>query len=59
MAAFRINLFARFFGLCEGITNYSVEELNKYIEVFDYVTNISQAGIPIQNPDGDLKYYIP
>lgn len=40
----RINVFSKFLGLSEGSLNYSNDEFNKYIEVLDFVTNISQAG---------------
>lgn len=46
-AVLRVSLFSRFLGLAEGALNFTTDELNKYIEVFDFVTNISQAGMQV------------
>ena len=53
----RINLFARFMGLLDGSSNYSLEEFNKYLEAADYVNKLN-LGAPIQNNDTDSKHYI-
>ena len=56
---FRISMFSKLFGLYEDKTNYSVEEFNKYIEAMDFCLNVSTMGVPIVNPEGDSKFYIP
>lgn len=56
---FRINVFAKFLGLLDAVQNFPLEDLNKYIQVLDYVMNVSQVGQLIQNADGDHRFYIP
>lgn len=42
----RVNLFARFLGLLDGrSTNFSLDEFNKYIEVLNFVFNVSNLGL--------------
>jgi hypothetical protein len=39
-----VNNFAKFLGLFDDCVNYSIDEMKKYLEAFDYVTNISSLG---------------
>ena len=55
----RINMFSRFLGLNDDFTNYSTDELNKYMEVYDYVLNVSQAGQIAPNQEGEVKFCVP
>lgn len=54
----RINLFARFMGLLDGISNHNLDEFTKYIEATEYIGKLN-LGSPIQNADTDTKHYIP
>ena len=56
---FRITMFSRLFGLFDEKTNYTKEELNKYIEALDFCLNTSNLGVSIANPESDSRYYIP
>lgn len=44
---FRVNVFARFLNILDDSINYNVDELKKYLEGVNYLTNISNAGTPI------------
>lgn len=54
----RINIFARFLGLIEGPGNFSVDELNKYIECLDFL-NTNSLGVNIPFTETDSKQYTP
>lgn len=54
----RINLFARFLGLLDGATNYTVDEFNKYVECMEFL-NTNTLGTTIFNADTDSKHYTP
>ena len=54
----RINLFARFLGLLDGAANYTVDELNKYIECMEFLST-NTLGTTIYNSDTDSKHYAP
>lgn len=56
---FRVNMFSRLLGLFDEKTNYSLEELNKYIEGLDFCLNVSTMGVAINNTESDTKFYIP
>lgn len=56
---FRVTMFSRLIGLFDDKTNYSLEELNKYIEALDFLANVSTMGVTITNSESDSKYYIP
>ena len=60
LSFFRVNIFARFLGLLEpNYLNYSIDELNKYLEALDFVINTSSMGTSIVNNESDSKFYIP
>lgn len=52
-------MFSRLLGLFDEKTNYSLEELNKYIEGLDFCLNVSTMGVAINNTESDTKFYIP
>lgn len=54
----RINLFARFMGLLDGISNHNLDEFTKYLEATEYISKLN-LGSPVQNTDTDTKHYIP
>ena len=56
----RVNLFARFLGLLDGRNiNFSLDEYNKYIEVLNFVFNISTVGLAPSPYDIDSRYLVP
>ncbi|KAL4486122.1 hypothetical protein ABPG72_012175 [Tetrahymena utriculariae] len=55
----RINMFSRFLGLQEGNMNFTTDELNKYIDVLDFINNISQAGTNFTNNESEQRYLVP
>ncbi|EAR93904.2 F-box protein (macronuclear) [Tetrahymena thermophila SB210] len=55
----RINMFSRFLGLQEGNMNFTTDELNKYIDVLDFINNVSQAGTNFTNNESEQKYLVP
>ena len=54
----RINLFARFMGLLQGPSNFTVDEFNKYLEGVEFINN-STLGINMVNIETDSKFYAP
>ncbi|EAR99655.1 hypothetical protein TTHERM_00589920 (macronuclear) [Tetrahymena thermophila SB210] len=60
LSILRVNMFARFIGLIENRTlNFSLDECNKYIEVLNYVFNISTFGQQPNPIENDPHYMIP
>ncbi|KAL4436024.1 hypothetical protein ABPG74_022259 [Tetrahymena malaccensis] len=60
LSILRVNMFARFIGLIENRTlNFSLDECNKYIEVLNYVFNISTFGQQPNPIENDAHYMIP
>ncbi|CAD8065344.1 unnamed protein product [Paramecium sonneborni] len=55
----RVNMFAKFMNLLEEKSNYRVEELQRYLEALEYVSNIQNLGIAIKDNEQDQKHYIP
>ncbi|CAD8147679.1 unnamed protein product [Paramecium octaurelia] len=55
----RVNLFAKFMNLLEEKSNYRVEELQRYLEALEYVSNIQNLGIAIKDNEQEQKHYIP
>ncbi|CAD8083559.1 unnamed protein product [Paramecium sonneborni] len=55
----RINNFAKFLGLFDDCVNYTIDEMKKYLEAFDYVTNISTLGISIADQESEVRYFVP
>ncbi|KAL4486029.1 hypothetical protein ABPG72_003963 [Tetrahymena utriculariae] len=60
LSILRVNMFARFIGLIENRTlNFSLDECNKYVEVLNYVFNISTVGQQPNPVENDAHYMIP
>lgn len=38
--------------------NYTVDELEKYMQAYDYMNYISTIGNPIHHNDAETKYYV-
>ncbi|CAD8162817.1 unnamed protein product [Paramecium pentaurelia] len=55
----RINNFAKFLGLFDDCVNYTIDEMKKYLESFDYVTNISTLGVSIADQESEVRYFVP
>jgi hypothetical protein len=56
---FRINMFSRFMHLGPMPTNYTVDELNKYLDALDFILNQSNLGTSIVNTEVESKFYVP
>ena len=56
---FRINVFARLLNILDNKLSYSVDEMKKYLEGFEYLTEISTSGNTILHEPSDLKRYVP
>lgn len=55
----RVNVFAKFLGLFDQYVNYSIDEMKKYLEAFDYVTNVSQLGATLPDQESEIRYLVP
>ncbi|CAD8126163.1 unnamed protein product [Paramecium sonneborni] len=55
----RINNFAKFLNLFDTYVNFNLDELKRYLEAYDYITNISQLGILNNDQDQELRYMVP
>lgn len=60
LSFFRVSIFAKFLGLFDPVSlNFSVDELNKYCEALDFITNISTMGPAFTNNESDSKFLVP
>lgn len=55
----RVNIFAKFMGLLESNVNYTVEELQKYLEAVEFMNNQQNLGASIKENESDIKLYVP
>ncbi|CAD8105161.1 unnamed protein product [Paramecium primaurelia] len=55
----RINNFAKFLNLFDTYVNFNLDELKRYLEAYDYITNVSQLGILNTDQDQELRYMVP
>jgi hypothetical protein len=56
---FRVNVFARFMGLLNDEKfNYSIDELDKYVQAYDFINNVSVLGVAIQHADAEPKFCV-
>ena len=56
---FRINVFAKMINILDSKVNYTIDEMKKYLEGFEYITEICTSGNPIIHDPADVKRYVP
>jgi hypothetical protein len=56
---FRINVFARMINILDEKLNYSVDEMKKYLEAFEYLIYFCSSGVSIPHEPTDIKRYTP
>ena len=56
---FRISVFAKMINILDSKVNYTVDEMKKYLEGFEYLTEICNSGNNIPHDPADIKRYVP
>jgi len=56
---FRISVFAKMINILDSKVNYTVDEMKKYLEGFEYLTEICTSGTNIPHDPADIKRYVP
>ena len=59
ISVFRVNFYARFLGLIDNSANFTTEDVNKYAEGLQFITNESVMGVAIQNEISNTRFYVP
>ncbi|CAK94800.1 unnamed protein product (macronuclear) [Paramecium tetraurelia] len=59
IAIVRVNVFAKFLGLLEESSNFSLEEQKKYLEALDLINSMSNYGTTIKNNEANTQQFVP
>ncbi|CAD8054770.1 unnamed protein product [Paramecium sonneborni] len=59
IAIVRVNVFARFLGLLEDSSNFSLEEQKKYLEALDLINSMTNYGTTIKNNEANSQQLVP
>ncbi|CAD8139028.1 unnamed protein product [Paramecium pentaurelia] len=59
IAIVRVNVFARFLGLLEDSSNFSLEEQKKYLEALDLINSMTNYGTTIKNNEANSQQFVP